>query len=318
MLRFAQATFHHLLHVPISSRTTFIGSSPTLFAAAATQKAAAIRRVKFILEVRDLWPESMVAVTGRSSTTTRALRVLADHLYHRADQIIVLAQKNADAIVECGVDRNRIHYIPNGVELSSFSSPEHGPPPPGFPEAQLVAIYAGAHGPANDLSALVDAADILQRRGETRVHVLLVGDGVEKAGLRERARVRGLRNITFMDPVPKSEIPRLFSRCDVGVLTLKDTPLFRSGVSPNKLFDYMAASLPVLTNVEGECGDVVRAAGCGWVVRPGSAEALAEALGAAVAHADATKMGKSGHDYVESHYARQIFSNDLQRLLDRS
>src|SRR5262249_47393287 len=141
-------------------------------------------------------------------------------------------------------------------------------------------IYAGAHGPANDLTTVLAAARRLKASGESQVHLLLVGDGVEKKGLIAASRRDGLDNVTFLDPVPKGPIPALFWRCHAGLLTLKDIPLYRYGVSPNKLFDYMAAGLPVITNVEGDCAELVRRANCGAVARPGNPESLAHTLAA--------------------------------------
>ncbi len=120
MVRFGQAAFHHLLRVPVERDTAFVGSSPTLFAALGAQKAAAIRGVRFVMEVRDLWPESMIEMTGHEGVTARALRVLADHLYRRADAIVVLARHNAEVIARRGVDPTKIHDVPNGVDLRAF------------------------------------------------------------------------------------------------------------------------------------------------------------------------------------------------------
>ncbi len=138
---------------------------------------------------------------------------------------------------------------------------------------------------------------------------------MEKARLVERAQTLRLGNLTFLDPIPKNAIPALFSRCQVGLLTLKDIPLFRSGVSPNKLFDYMGGRLPVLTNVEGECGEIVRSARCGWVVRPGDPVALAEALSAAVEAPNRPELGENGHRYIAAHFDRELFVGALGRVL---
>ncbi len=314
MLRFAQSAFTFLLRAPIARGSVFLGSSPTLFAALAAERAARLRGARFVLEVRDLWPESLVEMTGREGPTSAALRRIADHLYRRAERIIVLADKNRDAIAARGVPADRFVYVPNSVDLDFFARRRvPAPVMAGVPDGRVVAVYAGAHGPANDLGTVLDAAAIL--RGASAIHLVLVGDGTEKQALVERARSLRLDNVTFIPPVPKQEIPAVFARCDVGVLTLRDVPLFRSGVSPNKLFDYMAAGLPVVTNVAGDCADIVTASRAGFTATPGSAEALAGALRAAEAldPEQRARLGAAGRAYVAQHYNRDRL---VHRLVD--
>lgn len=314
MLRFAQSVLHRLLRVPVDRDTVFIGSSPTLFAALATQAAARIRRVRFVLEIRDLWPESLIEMTGRNGAIARGLRVIADHLYRTSSQIIVLADKNRDAIAARGVPDDRFIYIPNSVDTDAFAHPRPSPAAQTLPDDRFCVVYAGAHGPANDLGTAIEAAALLRDRGDRVVHLVLVGDGVEKTRLRDLARQRSLDNVSFLDPIPKSEIPGLFARCHAGLLTLEDIPLFRYGVSPNKLFDYMAAGLPVITNVAGECGDIVRRAGCGWVAKPGDPAALADAL-AEAASAQNGERAEAGRAFVGEHFNRDRLVHRLAEVI---
>jgi glycosyltransferase involved in cell wall biosynthesis len=314
MASFAGAVFAFLRRVPVDERTTFIGSSPSLLAAHATALAAARRGVRFVLEVRDLWPESLIEVSGREGAVAKVLRRIADDVYRRADRIIVLTERNADAIAARGVPRDRFVYVPNSVDPAMFGErdPAAAPLVPG----KFAAIYAGAHGPANDLDTLVGAARLLRERGERDIQVILVGDGPDKARLRTAAA--GLDNVTFLDPVAKREIPSLFARCQAGVLVLRDLPLFRHGVSPNKLFDYMAASLPVVTNVAGDCRDVVESAGCGVGVTPGDPAALADGL-AQLARAQAqgrgAALGAAGRRHVLAHFNREHLVERLVEVL---
>lgn len=314
MLRFAQSVFSYLRTVPVDPDTVFLGSTPTLFAALAAERAARLRGVRFVLEVRDLWPESLVEMTGREGATARILRRIADYLYRRADRIIVFTERNRDAIRARGVPDERFAYVPNSVDLERFAV--DAPARLDVPDDAIVAVYAGAHGPANDLDTALEAAERL--RGQSPVHLLLVGDGTEKQRLRASAAERGLDNVTFLDPVPKQQIPALFSRCHIGLLTLKDLPLFRYGVSPNKLFDYLAAGLPVVTNVGGDCAHIVTEAGAGFVAEPGSAEALAGALErAARANPDERRrLGAAGRAYVGEHYSRDKLVHRLAEVLE--
>jgi glycosyltransferase involved in cell wall biosynthesis len=311
MASFAAATLAFLLRVPVDARTTFIGSSPSLLAAQATAIAAARRGARFVLEVRDLWPESLIEVSGREGAVARVLRRIADDLYRRADRIVVLTERNIDAIAARGVPRDRFVYVPNSVDPEMFPAPSPGAPAEPLTAGRFSAIYAGAHGPANDLDTLLGAARLLRERGDRRVQVVLVGDGPDKARLRTAAA--DLDNVTFLDPVPKAQIPALFRRCQAGILVLRDLPLFRHGVSPNKLFDYMASSLPVLTNVAGDCGDIVARAGCGVAVAPGDPAALADGLATLAAHPDATALGAAGRRHVLTHFNREHL---VGRLID--
>ncbi len=316
MSSFAAAVFAFLMRAPTVPGTVFLGSSPSLLAAHASALAAAARGVRFVLEVRDLWPESMIAVSGKETAVARGLWRIADDLYRRASRIIVLTERNADAIAARGVDRAKFVYVPNSINPEPPARPVEVSFEP--PAGRFAAIYAGAHGPANDLDTLLEAARLLRARGDRRVQLVLVGDGTEKARLRARATELQLDNVTFLAPVPKAAIPGLFARCHAGVLVLRDLPLFRHGVSPNKLFDYMAASLPVITNVAGDCGDIVRAADCGLVVAPGSAEALADGLAELARRNHPETLGARGRGYVLEHFNRDTLVERLSATLTGS
>lgn len=315
MLRFAQSALAYLLRVPVGPETVFVGSSPTLFAAAAAQTAARIRGVRFVFEVRDLWPESMSELSGKDGLTVTTLAKIADHLYRSADRIIVLAKQNAHYIGERGIPEERFVYLPNSVDLDVFDASAAGDLPHGVEPGRFVAVYAGAHGLANDLGTALDAAAILKDGGDRRVHILLVGDGTEKSNLRARVEREGLDNVTLADPIPKSEIPGLLRSCGVGLHTLQDVPLFRYGVSPNKLFDYMAAGLPVITNVAGECADIVGGSGAGRVVPPADPRALAGALAEMADAKDRGRMGEAGRAYVGEHHNRETLAKRYAQVL---
>jgi glycosyltransferase involved in cell wall biosynthesis len=286
-----------------------IGSSPHLFAALAGERLARRWRVPFVLEVRDLWPESMVAAGGRKGAAYRVFEQIANYLYRRADRIICLARGTSEYLERQGVNARKLVYIPNGVDPAAFADIER--PPRGV----FTAIYAGAHGPANGLDVVLDAAERL--RAHPHIRFLLVGDGPAKAELVEDARRRGLTNVEFRDPVPKLKMPELLAEADAGLMVLRDTPLFAYGVSPNKLFDYFGASLPVVCNVPGEVAGMVQAAGGGEQAAPGSPEALAEAVlrlsqrGAA----ERAEMGRSARDWVTREHGRTVLAERLDRTL---
>ena len=313
MLIFGLAAFGHLLRVPRSERTVFIGSSPHLFAALGTWAAARLRRVPFVFEVRDLWPESYSAVSGNETGPQVALlRWIADLLYRRATAIIVLAESNSDRIADRGVSRDKIALIPNGVAISTFgdSSPGTDISAPGA----FTFVYAGAHGPANDLEVVIRAAHYLEERGRTDIRVVLLGDGSSKPALIALAQELVVGNVTFADPVPKDEVAATLRTADAALMILAPVDLFTSGVSPNKLFDYMGAGLPVLTNVAGLVSTIVAEADVGFTVAPGDPVALADGM---ERMADDPPQGTAerGEAYVRANHDRRSLAIAVEELL---
>jgi len=270
-----------------------VGSTPHLFAALAGWRTARRHGVPFVLEVRDLWPESLAVGGARRGPSYWALHFLARFLYRVADRVVVLAQGVGDFLTRTGVPRDRIVFAPNGVDVAAYG------PARRTPRDEVRLAYAGAHGPANGLEAVLDAADLL--RDETRVSFDLVGDGPSKQTLAASARARELRNVRFLDPLPKSAMPAFLGECDAGLMVLKDVPLFAFGVSPNKLFDYWGAALPVICNVPGEVAEMVRQSGAGIQARDASGQALAEAIMLLLAQSPAARaaMGARGRSWVE-------------------
>lgn len=312
MLVFACRATLHLLFGHRPKRCIYVGSSPHLFAALGTWAAARLRRRPFVAEIRDLWPESYEAVSGRSGgSIVRVMRVMADLLYRRSDAVVVFAPANRDHVIARGAASTSVAVIPNGVDLSAFAAP-------GEPAADLghvgrfTFVYAGAHGPANGLDVVVDACADLARRGDQRVHVVLMGDGPEKLALERRVAAAGLTNLTFHAAVPKSAVPATLRTADAGLMVLAPVDLFAHGVSPNKLFDYLACDLPVVTNVPGLVAQIVTDSGAGVVAAPGDAVALADAMSSV---AGAPPLGASGAAYVAQHYDRRVLAARFAALL---
>jgi glycosyltransferase involved in cell wall biosynthesis len=306
MLSFAVSVIRYLLRVPIDPSSVFIGSSPHLFGALAMQLVAWWRRVPFIFEVRDLWPESLVDMTGRRGLSSHVLQLIANHLYSSSQRIIVLAEQSREHIAKLGFDIKKIDYVPNGMDPEAFAPDTAMPPSPiALPEGKTVFVYAGAHGPANELEVVLRAAKVLELRGVNELHVLLVGDGPSKPMLLALHAELNLKNCTMHPPIAKGFIPSLFRHVHAGILTLQDAPVFRFGVSPNKLFDYMAASLPVVTNVQGDVALIIKTAQNGVVALPSSPESLADAMLEVMRRLDGDpKLGAGGRTYVEKHHNR--------------
>ena len=292
------------------------GSSPHLGAALAGWLIATVRRAPFVLEVRDLWPQILAdsGMLPETSLVYRGLKVLERFLYRRADAIVVLARGSAGVIAGEGIDEAKIHFLPNGAEPADFEVDE--------PRKELrqelgfegiVVVYAGAHGPANGLDLALDAAEKL---ADTKARFVFIGDGVAKADLMADAEARGLANVEFRDPIPKAEIPRVFAAADIGLHCLADVPLFRHGVSPNKLYDYMAAGLAVVTNTPGEVAQMVEEAGAGTAVGPTEIADGVRHL-AELHHSTRAKLGRHGRAWMERNRSRRALASQLETLLDQ-
>ena len=281
-----------------------VGSTPHLLAPVAGWLVARLRRVPFVLEVRDLWPEVLVEMgqLRAGSRLYRSLEALAAWVVARADAIVVLAPGVATALVERGVDPARVHLVPNGADLvPPLDDRGAARAALGAGADEVLVVYAGAHGPANGLDLALDAAaDLAADHPEVRF--VFVGDGPVKGALVERASREHLANVRFEDARPKAAMPEVLGAADVGLHVLADVGLFTFGVSPNKVFDYLAAGLPVLTNVPGDVGDLVTGNGAGVAVAP---DAIADGLRALLAllPADRAAMGERGRALIERDYA---------------
>ena len=290
-------------------------SSPHLLAGLAGLILAKVRRVPFVLEIRDLWPHILAQMgqMSESSPIYRALTALENLLYAHAVRIVVMAPGTESELVLRGIPAEKIVYVPNGADPEDFTpSAEREILRERYGFSRLTAIYAGAHGPANGLDLLLDAAEAVR---DLPLDVVLVGSGIAKAALVERARASGIDNMRFMEPVPKTEIVDVLAAADLGLHVLADVDLFRTAVSPNKLFDYMASGLPVLTNSPGLVGDWVERAGCGWAVEPtGLAEGLR--VFAESGAPDRAGLGRSGQDWLRANQSRSAMAGRLAAMFD--
>lgn len=300
-----------------------VGSSPHLLNGLGGWVVARLQRARFVLEIRDLWPEVLVD-SGMMSAGTPVYRVLdrlALFLYRRADAIVAVAQGMKDEIVERGIDADKIVVISNGAE----PQPAVDDPTRTQLRAELglsgtCAVYCGAHGPSNGLDLLLDAAlELADTHPE--VTVALMGDGMEKARLRARAEDEGLANVRFFDPVSKTELYRLLPAFDIGVHCLADLPLFQRGNSPNKVYDYLASGLPVVTNVGGWVRGTVVDNDLGVGVEP---DGLAGGIGALADRGERERRatGERGRRYLEEHLSlsglRRMLDERLRRLVGRA
>lgn len=298
---------------PLAKPDVIIGSSVHPFAALAGAFLAKRYKVPFVFEVRDLWPQTLIDMGAlkQGGLVTRALQALELWLYRQSKYTIVLLEHADEYIVPLGIPKEKVVWIPNGVDSSQFPpAQEKAVDPDAF-----TLMYFGAHGDANGLRTVLDAMALLK---DKKVKLRLIGDGPEKAGLIEHARSLGLTNVSFENPVPKKQIPSLAAQADAFVFNVRNLDLFKYGMSPNKLFDYMAAARPIIyTGVDNR--NMVAQAGAGLTVRPEDPSAMARAVEAmmAMTPAQRAEMGAAGRRYVEEKHAFGYLAEKLATLLDR-
>jgi glycosyltransferase involved in cell wall biosynthesis len=295
-----------------------IGSSVHPFAAVSGALLAKRFRVPFVFEVRDLWPQTLIDL-GRikdHSLMARTMRGLERWLYRRADRVVTLLPRAVDYIAPLGVDVNKVVWIPNGVELTSFPDPGAPTDATGRP---FVLMYFGSHGQANGLDNVLYAMKQLQEQPAGQpVYLRMIGDGPAKPALQDLARRLDLHNVSYEPPVTKADIPRIAAQADAFVLTVLDKPkLYRYGISMNKLFDYLAGHRPVLM-ASLASNNPVQDAGAGLTVPPENPEALAAAIRQLVALplSERVSMGGAGRRYVEHNNDFKILAGKLAATLD--
>ncbi|AQZ80185.1 D-inositol-3-phosphate glycosyltransferase [Acinetobacter calcoaceticus] len=269
-----------------------------------------LRRKPFVFEVRDLWPELPKAMgVIKNPIVLWMMSVLEWTSYHSADRLVGLSPGIVDGIIKRGVAPDKVASIPNGCDLDIFASDHQPWRPEGVEAADLMAIFTGTHGLANGLNAVLDVAVELKDRQRTDIKLVLVGDGMQKKALMERAEKLQLDNVVFHDPVNKAKLAGLMASADIGLQILANVPAFYYGTSPNKFFDYISAGLPVLNNYPGWLAELITKEQCGFAVPPENPKAFADALEqAADQREQLNQMGKNGQQVAKEQFNRSILS----------
>lgn len=282
-----------------------IASSTPLTVALPALEARRRHGTPFLFEMRDPWPELPAALGLRARPVLAAMGALADAACRRARRVVALSE--GMAAIARGRGAAEVAVIPQGADLDLFG-PQVAPwRPEGVGSHEMLAVYAGAHGAANGLGLLLEAARLLAARGERRVRLVLVGEGAAKPAL--VARAAGLPNLTFLDPMPKRQVAALLAGAQVGLLCLAPVPEFAGQVAPNKLVDVLAAGLPVLSNLPGEAAELLATHGAGETVGPRDAAGLADAL-TRMADDPARRraMGEAARALAMRHFDRRLLT----------
>lgn len=297
----------------LPSPDIIIGSSPHLFAARAAMSLAHKIGVPFILEIRDLWPQTLLDLgsMSRRHPLIMVLVRLEKNLYRHASHIIVLMPGAMSHIAETGeIADNRVTWIPNGVDLAQVpcTEPEN--------DGLLEVIYAGSHGVANGLETIVQAIHLLDQMGVAdRFRFTLYGEGPEKKRLQQLAVELGLRNLTFKASIPKAGVYQVLKKADAFIVTLADSPLYKYGISLNKVYDYLALARPVVFGGKS-LNNPVAEASAGLVVPPEDAQAMADALTqlAAMTAEQRAEMGRNGREFVATNHDTEKLATTLERV----
>ncbi len=294
-------------------------SSPPLFAAAAGALLGLLKGARFVMEVRDLWPEAAIQLGElRNRKARRWAERMESWCYRRAARIVVVTQ-GARRRLASRPDiekRDVLRLVPNAGSEALFHVAPAPQTRPAAWRSDFVVLYAGLMGLAQDLDTLLAAARLLR---DEETHFLLVGDGPARARLQARVLAEGLANVALRDEVAVDQLPLLYSQADTALIPLRRLPLFRETV-PSKLFDCMAAALPVLLGVDGEARMLMEKAGAGLFVEPEQPEALAQAIRQLRADpAAARAMGERGREFVRRHYTRaaqaDVLTGELEALM---
>ena len=286
-----------------------ITTSPQFFNGLAGYFVSRAKRAPWVLEIRDLWPESILAVGAiRNEVLIKVLRWLEHFAYRKADRIVPVTDAFAAYMRHGGIPGEKIVVIKNGVELGLFQRDTSGEAmraKHGL-EGKTVAAYFGTHGMAHHLETVLEAAQIVA--GDPRIVFVLVGDGAERARLFELKNQMGLSNVLMIDQQPKEAMPALWAMADISLVLLRKTDLFKT-VIPSKIFEAMGMATPIILGVEGESRELVQAAGAGLIIEPESAEELAAAVRRLADDPDEAKaLGQQGYDYVCANFDRRVLA----------
>ncbi len=278
---------------------------------------------KLVYEVHDLWPLSPMELGGYSKhhPFIMVMQAAEDYCYRHCDKVVSLLPNALEHMVERGMEPSKFVCVPNGFDIDEWDLEGKVNPEEKVRElypdhaalfkklradGEFIIGFAGAHGIANSLYTLIDVAKRLEN---DKVSVVLVGRGQEKSNLIAYAKEKGVKNVYFLDPVEKTTIPFVLPLCDALYIGLQRQPLFRFGISPNKMFDYMMASRPVIQAIDAG-NNLVEEAQCGVYVEPDNVDAIVEAVKKMIKSpkSELEEMGKRGQRFALKNHAYPVLA----------
>lgn len=298
-----------------------IYSSPSLLGGVPAYFIAKVLKAKFIFEVRDLWPETLIALGGYSSKSKviRLMYQIEAFLYRRSDKIISNLQYSIDYIENRTLAKNKFHWIPNGISLNEVINSK----PLSFgvytliPKEKFIIGYVGTIGRANALEFLIYAAEKVSQY--TSIHFVIIGNGTNKYLLEELIGRYNLSNVTVIESIPKEQVQTALKYFSVLYVGWRNESLYQYGISPNKLPEYLYSSIPILHSFSGK-GDLVSLANAGLTVPAEDIKAIAKAIISfwQMPIEKRKLLGKNGRDFVINNFLYNDISNKLLLLLDQN
>jgi glycosyltransferase involved in cell wall biosynthesis len=298
-----------------------IVSSPPLFIGISGYLISFFKRTPFVFEIRDLWPESAID-TGvvTNGFIIKLAYLLEKFIYKKATLINVLTPAFRDTLIEKkGINPEKIIFIPNaadftlsddllkGFDVNKFKK-EHNL------EGKFVITYVGAHGVANHLDQILETGKLLE---DTNVLFLLIGDGMEKKKLIEKAKNNINTNIRFINPVPKAEVFKYILASEMGASVLKNVDTFKT-VYSNKTFDYMSCKKPILMAIDGVSRDLVEKADAGVFVEPENSQDFAIKIKEYLSNPDkGTIQGENGYLFAKQNFDRIVLADKYIDLIQK-
>jgi glycosyltransferase involved in cell wall biosynthesis len=305
-LDYVSFMFAALVAAPFLRRPdVIVATSPQFFTACAGFALSVLKRRPWVFELRDMWPDSIVAVGAmRESTVIHLLRRLEYFLYRKAGRIVSVTHSFKRVLTGNGIAPESIAVIPNGADLEIYRP---GDRPRALEarwglEEKFVAAYVGTLGMAHGLETLLEAAELLRERGDVRI--LTAGTGAESQPLQAEAARRGLSNVIFAGAVSKEEVRDYWRLCDAALVLLRDQPLFRH-VLPSKMFEAMSTGRAVILGVRGESREMLQRACSGIAIEPEDPAALARAIAELADNPErCRRLGAAGRKFVEENHDR--------------
>lgn len=293
-----------------------VSTSPPLFQVFPGYIISRLRKIPFVLEIRDLWVDFAVDLgVLKNPIIISIAKAIEGFFLKKADIIVVNSPGFISHIKRKGVLPNKLTLVPNGVDPSMFGKLDDGKimkQELGL-DNKFVVLYAGAHGLANDLYTLISSAEILKNYND--IVFILIGDGKEKKNLIYKVRRLGLENVIFLPSQPKTEISKFIAMADVCIAILKKIPLFTT-TYPNKVFDYMAAGKPTILAIDGVIREVIEDSKGGIFVTPGDPKALANAILYYYKNPKALKFhGENARKYVIKNFNRKKQAQKFKEVL---
>jgi len=289
-----------------------LGSTVHMFAVYAAYKTAKRLKVPFVMEVRDIWPQTLIDMgISKWHPFVLLLGYMEKFLYNKADKIITLLPFAYEHMQKFGVDKKDVIWISNGVDISRFKSIRRV-----RDDDDFLITYTGSIGRANVMHTLLEVAKELNIEYKN-IKFKIIGEGVDKKGLIEYKKVHNLSNVEILDAVAKDEIPQILKDSDVLYVGLKDSKLYQFGISLNKIFDYLAAEVPIIFASTAK-NNPVDDANAGITILPENRDALKEAILKLYNMGDVekNKYCEGNINFVENNFSIQFLTNKLEKLIN--